>query len=107
MPGRCFVYRSTAAIRRRMAQENPAGELGQAGARGAGAGDGAPDVARPACLAGPAGAAELADGPLSTPQPASAVTARAAASAAARRAAGGGRDIQWRATGREHTSSRA
>jgi hypothetical protein len=81
-----------------MVQENPAGALGQAGACAAGAGDGS---------AAGAAAAEFADGPLGTPQPASAVTASAAASAAARRAEGGGRDIQWRATGREHTSGRA
>ena len=96
-----------------MVQENPAGALGQTGACAAGAGDGsAAGAARAACPPGPAEAAEFADGPLGTPQSASAVTASAvtasaAASAAARRAEGGGQDIQWRATGREHTSSRA
>ncbi|MGN6174807.1 MAG: hypothetical protein ACTHPS_17970 [Streptosporangiaceae bacterium] len=91
-----------------MVQENPAGALGQAGACAAGVGDGsAAGAARAVCPPGRAEAAEFADGPLSTPQPANAVTANAAASAAARRAEGGGRDIQWRATGREHTSSHA
>jgi hypothetical protein len=89
-----------------MVQENPAGALGQAGACAAGTGEGsAAGFARAARPPRPAEAAEFADGPLSTPQPASAVTASAAASAAARRAEGGGRDVQRRATGHEHTSS--
>ena len=102
MPGRCVRYRSTAAIRRRMAHENPAGVPGQGGACVVWAGSAATGVG---CPPGPP-AAGLADGGLSTPQPASTASASAAQARAAARPAEAGRDARSLIMAPEHTNTR-